>query len=465
MPIQPGTRLGAYEVQELIGQGAMGSVYLARHQALDRMAAVKVMRKLEDDPIAAERFSREGRAIALLRHTNIVTVYDFGEYEGTPYMIVEHVPGGNLASRLQAGRLSNEAAIRLLRQIASGLDYAHEMGVVHRDVKPANVLMGRGDTPVIADFGLAKLQQQATMTAYGVATGTPAYMAPEQIAEGEIGPATDVYALATVAYEMLTGRLPYENDSVMQLLMSKMRDDPVPPTRRNPELPARADRILLRGLARQPDARWKSCGAMVEALAGVLLPATELTQPVPRWRPAQWFARFDWVRWSWAALPVAALAVVLILFVLVPRLRNQVPPAANNSNGGPTVVACPAPSASPPQLAVDPTTAAQGDSVTITGSGFETGQPLFIVLDSAGDCTNPTAGAPVYSTTSYANPLTVKPSPIPDTVSPGDYQVRACNQKPGQDPYNCVQVPFSVTAGPSPSPSPAPSGSPSASPS
>lgn len=294
MPIQPGTALGAYQVKQLIGQGAMGSVYLARHEALDRTAAIKVMHALGDDPVAAARFRREGQAIARLRHPNVLTVYDYGEFEGTPYMVIEYVAGGSLAERLKGrGPLEATEALTLLGGIAAGLDYAHEMGVVHRDVKPANVLMGSRDAPVIADFGVARLEQQANMTASGVTTGTPLYMAPEQIAEGsEIGVPADIYAFTTVAYEVLTGRLPYETDRVMKLLVAKLQDDPTPPTLRNPSLPRKLDRILLRGLARQPDMRWTSCAALVEALAGVLQPEPELlaaTQPMrrrvaPGWR-------------------------------------------------------------------------------------------------------------------------------------------------------------------------------------
>ena len=287
MPIQPGTALGAYQVKQLIGQGAMGSVYLARHEALDRTAAIKVMHALGDDPVAAARFRREGQAIARLRHPNVLTVYDYGEFEGTPYMVIEYVEGGSLAERLKGkGPLEAAEALMLLGGIAAGLDYAHEMGVVHRDVKPANVLMGSRDAPVIADFGLARLEQQANMTASGVTTGTPLYMAPEQIAEGsEIGDPADIYAFTTVAYEVLTGRLPYESDGVMKLLVAKLQDEPTPPTLRNPSLPRKVDRILLRGLARQPDMRWPSCAALVEALAGVLQPKPELpaaTQPMRR---------------------------------------------------------------------------------------------------------------------------------------------------------------------------------------
>ena len=448
MPIQPGTRLGAYEVKSLVGQGAMGTVYLARHEALDRTAAVKVMLALGDDPVAVGRFRREGRAIALLRHPNIVTVYDFGEYDGTPYMVEEYIDGGSLAARLQAGKIQGSDTLRLLRGMAAGLDYAHQRGVVHRDVKPANVLMAAEGTPVLADFGLAKVDQQATMTASGIATGTPAYMAPEQILDGgEIGPATDVYALATVAYEMLTARLPYESDNVMKLLMSKVRDDPVPPSERDPELPRRVDSVLQRGLARQPDARWKSCSMMIEALAAVLEPKVDLfarTQPVFAGGFRGWLG--DWRDRAWLGLPVTALIALLVVFVVMPRLGQH------PSSAGPPasrVVACPDVSPSP-QVAADPNPATAGQPVTFTASGFQPGDPFFIVIDSTGDCTNPTAGVKVYNSSSYTDPAKTDPSPLPDSITPGDYQVRACNQRPGEAPTSCVQVPFSVVVPPSP---------------
>src|SRR5438270_13662914 len=143
MPIQPGVMLGAYEVQDYVGRGAMGVVFRAHHEGLARMGAVKVLQVLAPDPDASARFRREAQAIAQMRHPNILNVFDFGEYEGVPYMIVEFVPGGSLADRLRRGpRLGDDAVLGLLRGIASALDYAHGQSVVHRDVKPANVLLG-----------------------------------------------------------------------------------------------------------------------------------------------------------------------------------------------------------------------------------------------------------------------------------------------------------------------------------
>jgi serine/threonine-protein kinase len=429
----------------------MGTVYLARHEELDRTAAVKVMLAFGSDPVARGRFRREGRAIALLRHPNVVTVYDYGEYEGTPYMIEEFIGGGTLAGKLESqGRPATASTIRLLRGMAAGLDYAHQKGIVHRDVKPANVLMAGDDTPVLADFGLAKVEHQAAMTATGIATGTPSYMAPEQISDvGEIGPATDIYALTTVAYELLTGRLPYESDSVMKLLVSKVREDPTPPSARDPNLPAQVDDVLLRGLARKPEARWKSCSMMVEALAAVLEPTVDLFGSTQRIGPSV-LQRLvhDWKRhWSdraWIGLPLAALLSLVVVFIIVPRLTG----AAGTPPSPVGVVACPDVSPSPPQLTASPNPAAAGQPVSYAGSGFQAGDPLFVVVDSAGDCAaNPTSGVKVYNTSSYADPLATSPSPLPDSVSPGDYQLRACNQRPGEAPSDCVQVPFSVSAG------------------
>jgi serine/threonine protein kinase len=432
VPIQNGTRLGAYEVTGLIGHGAMGTVYQARHEALDRIAAVKVLHAIGDDPAAIGRFRREGRAIALLRHPNIVTVYDYGEFEGTPYMIEEYVSGGSLADRLKRGRPDHPTTIRWLRGMAAGLDYAHQKGIVHRDVKPANVLMTQDDSPVLADFGLAKVEQQATMTASGVATGTPAYMAPEQISDtGEISPSSDLYALATVAYEMLTGRLPYEADNVMRLLLQKIRDDPPPPSTHDPSLPRRIDSILLRGLARDPKTRWSSCAAMLEALAGVLEPEPQLFATTRRFERRR---RFNWMNWAWLAFPVAGILTLLILFVVLPRLFPA--PAS-------AIVPCPA--VSPPtQISASPNPATEGAPVTYSGSGFSTGDPFFVVVDSVGDCTNPTAGVKVYSNATYAEPLRTEPTPLPDGVSAGEYLLRACSHRTGETPTSCVQVPLSV---------------------
>ena len=267
MPIEPGTKLGQYVVQEFIGEGAMGTVYRAYHEQLERTGAVKVMHAISPDKDSIARFRHEAQAIARMRHPNILNVFDFGEYDGAPYMIVEYVPGGNLAGRMSQGPLDRGTALRFLRGIAAGLDYAHAQGIVHRDVKPANVLLERDETPVLADFGLAKMLQGSSVKSMtGVTTGTPAYMAPEQVTGQQVGPAADRYALATIAYEMLTGTIPHGGLGVIELMYAHVHLDPASPSSINSQLNQSVDAVIARGLAKEPRARWGSCDAFVTAL-------------------------------------------------------------------------------------------------------------------------------------------------------------------------------------------------------
>ena len=276
MPIAEGTKLGPYVVQDVLGQGAMGIVYRAFHAQLERTGAVKVMHGLAPDGDSVSRFRHEAQAIAQMRHPNILNVFDFGDHEGTPYMIVEYVPGGSLATVLKDAPLEPSVALRYLRGIAAGLDHAHSLDIVHRDVKPANVLMEKDGTPVLADFGLVKLLQGSSVRSLtGVTTGTPAYMAPEQVMGHHVGPAADRYSLATIAYEMLTGAIPFDGEGVMEVLYAQVHRDPPAPSSRRPELGPAVDAVIMRGLAKDPDARWLTCSDFVDALAEAL------TVPVP----------------------------------------------------------------------------------------------------------------------------------------------------------------------------------------
>src|SRR5882672_6484681 len=279
----------------------MGLVYRAYHVQLERTGAVKVLQAIAPDPDTTARFRHEAQAIAQLRHPNILNVYDFGEYQGTPYMIVEYVPGGSLANKLSDGVLDQQAALKYLRGIASGLDYAHEHGIVHRDVKPANVLLEKDNTPVLADFGLAKLLQGSSLKSMtGVTTGTPAYMAPEQVAGSKVGPAADRYSLATIAYEMLTGVIPFDGEGLLELLYAQVHREPLAPSARNSSLTPKVDAVIMRGLAKDPAARWGTCTEFVDALGAaltrgaapavartmVMAPAVASTMPIAKAAPA-----------------------------------------------------------------------------------------------------------------------------------------------------------------------------------
>jgi len=252
----------------------MGVVYRAYHPELERVGAVKVLQAISPDADTVARFRHEAQAIAQMRHPNIVNVYDFGEFQGTPYMIVEFVPGGSLAGRMSHGNLDQATALKYLRGIAAGLDHAHGHGIVHRDVKPANVLLTAEDAPVLVDFGLAKLLRGTSLKSMtGVTTGTPAYMAPEQVAGSRVGPAADRYALASIAYEMLTGVIPFDGEGLMELLYAQVHREPLPPSSRYPLLSTQVDAVIMRGLAKDPAARWDSCIGFVDALSAALAAA------------------------------------------------------------------------------------------------------------------------------------------------------------------------------------------------
>src|SRR5438445_3975013 len=202
-------------------------------------------------------------------------------------MIVEYVEGGSLAGRIKRAELTPPEALHYLRGIGEALDYAHSLGIVHRDVKPANVLLGTGDTPILADFGLAKLLQSSSIKSItGVTTGTPAYMAPEQVTGSHVGPAADRYSLAVMAYEMLTGTLPFEEGGVMEVLYAQVHKEPVPPSMLDHKLPPRVDAVIMRGMSKEPAARWERCRDFVTALENAFAPTPSAEKTVTFAPPA-----------------------------------------------------------------------------------------------------------------------------------------------------------------------------------
>jgi serine/threonine-protein kinase len=268
----------------------MASVYEAYDAALERSVALKVLpREFLHDPDFVRRFRQEATAIAKLEHPNIIPIYsyDVDQEEGIPWMAMRLVPGGALSDLLKKQRLPFERSVQILRSVADALDYAHGKKVVHRDIKPQNVLLDEAGRVYLADFGIAKmLESSGGLTATGMITGTPQYMAPEQATGAKIDARADVYALGIVAYQMFTGRVPFSADTPLAIMMKHVQEPlPLPPPSLVPEPLVRA---LLKATAKAPDDRWPSAGAFVTALEGALkgdpppvptdLPTLELTR-------------------------------------------------------------------------------------------------------------------------------------------------------------------------------------------
>jgi branched-chain amino acid transport system substrate-binding protein len=265
-----GQEIGQYRVIEQIGLGGMATVYKAYQANMDRYVALKALpRHFMHDPTFLGRFEREARTIARLEHPHILPVHDYGHHEGVPYLVMRYVEGGALSDLLRQhpeGLPLAEAA-RLIGQIASALDYAHQQGVIHRDIKPSNMLLDRTGNVLLTDFGIAKIAE-ATVQFTGQGTvGTPAYMSPEQAMGKELTPATDVYSLGVVLFEMLTGRVPYQAETPIAVINAHIYN-PLPlPRSLRPDMPEMVERVLLKALAKVPEARYQTAGEMAAALS------------------------------------------------------------------------------------------------------------------------------------------------------------------------------------------------------
>lgn len=268
---QTETIAGRYQLIEKIGVGGAAYVYLARDTLLGRDVAVKVLTPgAAADPEFVQRFKREARAIAGLEHPNVVTVYDWGSSPEAHYMVMEYAPGGNLADYLQrAGRLDEEESLALAGGIAAGLEVAHSRGIIHRDVKPRNVLLDARGQPEVADFGAAHAAGLTQLTRTNAVVGTASYLSPEQAQGREVDERSDVYSLGVVLYEMLTGRPPFVGDSMVDVAMQHVGAAPLPPRKLRPSLSPAVEKIVLKALAKKPAGRFQSAREMRDAIERV----------------------------------------------------------------------------------------------------------------------------------------------------------------------------------------------------
>jgi serine/threonine-protein kinase len=304
-------RIEGYDVEAVVGRGGMGIVYRARHRRLNRPVALKmILAGAYASPQDRARFQREAEAVAALRHPNVVQVYDSGEAGGRPYFTMEFVEGGTLAEKLARTPLAARPAADLVAALAGAVHAAHASGVVHRDLKPANVLLTADGTPKVTDFGLARyVEGGPELTLSGTRVGTPSYMAPEQALgrSRAIGPATDVYALGAILYELLTGRPPFKGESAAETERQVIANDPVPPSRLNAGVPRDLETVCLKCLHRDPARRYPSAAALVDDLRRFLAGAPIAARPAGR---RERLAR--WVRRHPAAAGLLATLAVLI---------------------------------------------------------------------------------------------------------------------------------------------------------
>src|ERR1017187_7193300 len=276
--MQPGTRLGPYEIVSLLGAGGVGEVWRARDTRLGRDGAIKVVRPgLTSDPDRLSRFEKEARAAAQLDHPNILVVHDVGTHEGSPFIVSELLQGESLREKLGVP-LPLKKAVDYAIQIAHGLAAAHEKGIVHRDIKPENVFLTKAGHVKILDFGVAKLLPSfeasgvdtetptATATQAGTAVGTVAYMSPEQIRGQPVDARTDIFSLGVVLYEMLSGKRPFQRDTAAEIMTAILREEPPDLSETNRSIPAALENVVRHCLEKEPDGRFPSARGVVFAL-------------------------------------------------------------------------------------------------------------------------------------------------------------------------------------------------------
>jgi serine/threonine protein kinase len=316
-----GTTIAGYRIERLLGRGGMGRVYLAEDTRLGRKVALKLLDpELAEDQRFRDRFTRESRLAASLDHPNVVPIHEAGEADGVLFIAMRYVEGTDLARLIErGGPLSPERTLTIVSQVAAALDAAHRRGLIHRDVKPGNILVGEDDHTYLTDFGLIKRREQGTaLTKTGQFMGSVDYAAPEQIEGRDVDGRADVYSLGCVLYECLTGEPPYPRDSEVAVLYAHL-NDPVPrPTDKRPELPAGVDAIVGKAMAKEPEERYGS----VRGLSADLVRTVDQRNAAPLQLPG--------ARRRIAIMGTVVGAVALVIAILVVVLTTSRAPSPSS---------------------------------------------------------------------------------------------------------------------------------------
>jgi serine/threonine-protein kinase len=277
-----GTPFGRYQLIELLGRGGMGEVWRAFDTTIDRMVALKMLLPhFAQDPTFEKRFRREARVAARLDDPHVVPIHDVGEIDGRLYVTMRLINGVDLQTLLDDGPLEAGRAVHIIEQIASALNDAHQAGLVHRDVKPSNILLTHSDFAYLIDFGIARATGETALTSANTTIGTWAYMAPERFSTGEAAPSSDIYALACVLYQCLTGQPPFPGDTLEQVAVGHMVAPPPHPSEERDTIPIALDQVITTGLAKQPTDRYPTTVEMAAAARRAI------TEPVSQIRLAQ----------------------------------------------------------------------------------------------------------------------------------------------------------------------------------
>ncbi len=341
MPLENQLLNNRYRLLAQVAAGGMALVYKAQDTMLNRIVAVKILREsFAEDPAFQKRFVREAQSAANLTHPNIVTVYDFGREGDRQYIVMEYVEGRDLKSIIRAeGPLPLGRALDIARQICEGIGAAHRLGVVHCDVKPQNVLITAEGRVKVTDFGIARAFSAAAPVGYTESVwGTPHYFSPEQAAGEQPTPASDVYSIGVILFEMLTARLPFEGDNQQQLALAHLRDEPPPITQINPHLPLVIEQIVNQTLAKEPAHRYRTADQLGRILTEVEYGAEQATSlqapvsPLPGYTrqgplpgETQERAGLDWPAWALAAIALIAVIGLIVLWTAVYRAYTSAP--------------------------------------------------------------------------------------------------------------------------------------------